>query len=376
MPGRFRTFARRFVFAANFAIGIAFLLACLAPYLNPVKWWFISWLGLLFPLLLIVLLFSFFFWLFFRRKYALIIFVVLLFGIRNLVVLFGFHIPYKFNYKKNKDELRIVSWNVARFVEIKKNNNKGSQTRLKMMELLKQQNADVLCLQEFHSANVSVREDYYDNIDYIKEQLHYPYYYFSYDEDGEKLYYSSIIFSRSPIIGNGLLVYPRPALPEVLLHADIVFNQDTVRIFTTHLQSVQFRKKDYERIDEIKTYQDSLLSNSKSILSKIRRGISYRSIQANIVRKNLDESPYPSVLCADFNDVPTSYTYFRIRGNRKDAFLKKGFGIGRTFSSISPTLRIDYILPSKEFSVKQFSRIVKNYSDHYMLVTDLKLSQH
>lgn len=375
MPTRFQTFARRFVFAANFAIGIAFLLACLAPYLNPVKWWFISWLGLLFPLLFIVLLFSFFFWLFFRRKYALIIFVVLLFGLRNLVVLFGFHIPHKFNYKKNKDELRIVSWNVARFVEIKKNNNKGSQTRLKMMELLKQQNADVLCLQEFHSANVSVREDYYDNIDYIKEQLHYPYYYFSYEEDGEKLYYSSIIFSRFPIIDSGLLFYPRPALPEVLLHADIVFNHDTVRIFTTHLQSVQFRKKDYERIDEIKTYQDSLLSNSKTILSKIRKGISYRSIQANIVRKNLDESPYPSVLCADFNDVPTSYTYFRIRGDRKDAFLKKGFGIGRTFSSISPTLRIDYILPSKEFSVKQFSRIVKNYSDHYMLVTDLKLGK-
>src|SRR6185436_18073250 len=143
--------------------------------------------------------------------------VVLLFGIRNLVVLFGFHIPHKFNYKKNKDELRIVSWNVARFVEIKKNINKGSQTRLKMMELLKQQDADVLCLQEFHSANVSVREDYYDNIDYIKEQLHYPYYYFSYDEDGEKLYYSCIIFSRFPIIDTGLLIYPRPSLPDVLL---------------------------------------------------------------------------------------------------------------------------------------------------------------
>jgi endonuclease/exonuclease/phosphatase family metal-dependent hydrolase len=375
MPTRFQTFARRFVFAANFAIAIAFLLSCIAPYLNPVKWWFISWLGLIFPLLFIVLLFSFFFWLFFRRKYALIIFVVLVFGLRNLVVSFGFHIPHKFNYEKKKNELRIVSWNVARFIEIKKNSNKGSQTRLKMMELLKQQNADVLCLQEFHSANTAVRPDYYDNISYIKEQLNYPYYYFSYDEDGEKLFYSSIIFSRFPIIDSGILIYPRPTLPEALVHADIIFNHDTIRIFTTHLQSVQFRKKDYERIDEIKTYQDSLIDNSKTILSKIRRGISYRSIQANIVRKNLDESPYPSVLCADFNDVPTSYTYFKIRGNWKDGFLKKRFGIGRTFSSISPTLRIDYILTSKEFSVQQFNRLVKNYSDHYMLVSDLKLEK-
>src|SRR6185369_11554124 len=103
MPGGFKTFARRFVFAANFAIAIAFLLACVAPYLNPVRWWFVSWLGLLFPLLFIVLLFSFFFWLFFRRKYALIIFVVLLFGLKNLFVSFGFHFPHKFNYEKKKD---------------------------------------------------------------------------------------------------------------------------------------------------------------------------------------------------------------------------------------------------------------------------------
>src|SRR5437868_813645 len=263
MQGRFQIFARRFVFAANIAIAIAFLLSCIAPYLNPVKWWFISWLGLLFPLLFIVLLFSFFFWLFLRKKYALIILVVLLFGLKNLFVTLSFHLPHEFNYEKRKDELRIVSWNVARFVEIKKNNNKGSQTRLKMMELLKQQNADVLCLQEFHSANDSVRPDYYDNIKYIQDELNYPYYYFSYDEDGEKLYYSSIIFSRLPIIDSGLLIYPRPALPEALLHADIIFNNDTIRIFTTHLQSVQFRKKDYEKIDEIKTYQDSLIDNSR-----------------------------------------------------------------------------------------------------------------
>jgi len=375
MASKFQTFARRFLFAANIAIAIAFLLSCIAPYLDPARWWLISWLGLLFPLLFIVLLVSVFFWLFFRKKYALIIFVTLLFGLKNLFVVFGFHLPKKFSYEKKKDELRIVSWNVARFVEIKKNNNKGSQTRLKMMELLKQQNADVLCLQEFHSANTSVRPEYYDNIKWIKEELNYPYYYFSYDEDGYRLYYSSIIFSRYPIIDSSIVIYPPPTLPESLVQADIVVHGDTIRIFTTHLQSVQFRKKDYETIDEIKNYQDSLLDNSRTIFSKIRKGIRYRSIQANIVRKKLDESPYPVVLCADFNDVPTSYAYSKIRGNRNDAFLKKGFGIGRTFSSISPTLRIDYIMASKEFSILQFNRIVRNLSDHYMIVADLKLEK-
>jgi endonuclease/exonuclease/phosphatase family metal-dependent hydrolase len=313
------------------------------------------------------------FWLFFRLKYALIILVVLLFGLPNLVVFFGFHIPKKFRLEKQAGDLRVVSWNVARFVEIKKNNNKGSQTRLKIMDQLKAQNADVLCLQEFHT---STREDYYDNIGYIQKELNYPYYYFSFDTDGEKQFYSSIIFSRYPIIDSGIIIYPRPAIPEALLHADIVYNKDTIRIFTSHLQSVQFHKNDYSKIESIKSYEDSLIPNSKSIFSKIKKGISYRSYQSRILKQTIDVSPHPAILAADFNDTPNSYTYFTISKNMKDAFLQKGFGIGRTFSSLSPTLRIDFILTSKQFSVKQFNRIINDYSDHYMIVADLKLPEH
>jgi len=57
----------------------------------------------------------------------------------------------------------------------------------------------------------------------------------------------------------------------------------------------------------------------------------------------------------------------------QDAFLKKGFGIGRTFSALSPTLRIDYIFASNDFTIRQYDRLVRNYSDHYMLVADVKL---
>ena len=44
------------------------------------------------------------------------------------------------------------------------------------------------------------------------------------------------------------------------------------------------------------------------------------------------------IVTGDFNDVPNTYTYFTIRGKLQDAFLKQGFGIGRTYSGISPTL--------------------------------------
>jgi endonuclease/exonuclease/phosphatase family metal-dependent hydrolase len=264
----------------------------------------------------------------------------------------------------------VVTWNVARFIEIKKNNDDGSRMRLKMMDQLKQQNADIICLQEFYTAK---RKDYYDNLDYIQKNLNYPYYYFDFNEDGSKQYFSSVIFSRLPIIDSGIVIYPRPSSPEALLHADVKFNGDTIRIFTSHLQSVRFGKEDYERINEIRNYDDGIVSNSRTIFSKLKRGFVNRSIQANSIRQQVKKSPYPVILCGDFNDIPNSYTYFTVRGNMKDAFLERGSGIGRTFNSISPTLRIDYILVSKKISVLQFNRTVKNSSDHYMLTADLKL---
>jgi endonuclease/exonuclease/phosphatase family metal-dependent hydrolase len=266
----------------------------------------------------------------------------------------------------------VATWNVARFIEMKRNNNKGSRTRLKMMELIREQDADIVCLQEFfHSTDHA----YYANIDYIKKNLHYPYSYFSQDDDGFPHLTGSIIFSKYPIIDSGIIRYPRPTLPDALIHADIKVNDDTVRVYTTHLQSLQFGRNDYEKIEQIKGVEDSLISNSRTIFSKLKRAIINRSLQAYIIGEVLDDSPYPLLFCADLNDVPNSYTYSTVRGSMQDAFLKKGGGIGRTFSALSPTLRIDYIFAGHDFKIKQFKRIIRDYSDHYMLVSDIALKK-
>jgi endonuclease/exonuclease/phosphatase family metal-dependent hydrolase len=71
--------------------------------------------------------------------------------------------------------------------------------------------------------------------------------------------------------------------------------------------------------------------------------------------------------------VPNSYAYFQIRGGLQDAFTAKCFGVGRSYIYIAPTLRIDYILPSKEFSVMQTTNLNPPYSDHHAVMTDLQL---
>jgi len=370
MASRLRLFTRRVFIYSNVFIVFFFLLSCLVPYLNPQQWWFITFLGLVFPFLLLLVIFFLLGWLAIKPRFAIISAVALLAGIQSISVFFAFRNTGAFSYKKEPNTIRVVNWNIARFIEMKRNNNKGSQTRLKMLDLIKQQDADILCLQEFFH---SFDSTYYPNIDYVKNNLGYPYWFYSHDVDGDKHFTGNIIFSRYPIIDSGLIRYPRPTLPEALMHADIKVNEDTIRVYTTHLQSLQFGKRDYQRLSKIESAQDSLLSNSRTILSKIKKGFSNRSIQADIIQEVLGDSPYPVLFGGDLNDVPNSYTYFTIRGNMQDAFLKKGFGIGRTFSALSPTLRIDYIFADKNFKIKQFNRIVKNYSDHYLIVADVQL---
>lgn len=372
MASKFRLFTKRFFIFTNLLVVIFFLLACIAPYLDPQKWWFISVLGLAFPFLL-VLVFTFFcWWLFVKRRYALISGIALLLSIKSISVFLAFHNPKEFHEVKTPGTIRIATWNVARFIEMKRNNNKGSRTRLRMMEQIQAQNADILCLQEFFHSQAS---DYYPNLTYISRNFNYPYFFFSHDNDGDKHFTGSVIFSRFPIIDSGLIRYPRPSLPEALLHADIKVNDDTIRVFTTHLQSLQFNQEDYKRIDEIKEGDDGLVDNSKRIFSKLRTGISYRKTQADIIQQVLGDSPHPVIFCGDLNDVPNSYTYYTIKGDMQDAFLRKGFGIGRTFTSLSPTLRIDYIMAHRSFRIDQFERIIKKYSDHYMLISDIELKK-
>lgn len=373
MATGFRLFTKKIFVITNLVLVFFFLLSCLAPYLNPQTWWFFAFFGLAFPFLFILNLLFIAGWLIIMRpRYALISGIALLFSIKSILVCFAFHNPEGFDYKKDPARLRVVTWNVARFIELKRNSNQGSQKRLQMFDLLRQQDADVLCLQEFHTSTDS---NYYDNIAPIQKELGYPYYYFSFDNDGDRHYYSSIIFSRYPFIDTGRIRFPRPTLPDVLMYADIRKGDDTVRIYTTHLQSNQLGKFDYDRIRKIKSGEDSMVANSKTIIGKIRKGFVRRSIQAGVVKEIMSNSPHPKLLCIDMNDVPNSYAYTTIRGELQDAFLKKGFGIGRTFTGVSPTLRIDYIFADNNFRVKQFNRVVKYFSDHFMLVADVELKK-
>lgn len=321
-------------------------------------------LGIAFPYLALLLLFSIFFWWIVKPAWSLISIITLLIGWKQLNVLFATNKYETFSEKKDSSNLRIVDWNIRSLVGLSNKPDKKRIDRATIPETIMTQNPDVICLQEFNNSEAQ------NNLSPFRNK--YPYYYFSKDFIREKQSYQAgcIIFSKYPIVDTGKVRFPGTS-SESLIFADIKTPRKIIRVFTTHLQSFKFKKEDYEDLEKIRNTDDKVLPASLSIVEKMKRAYTKKGEQATIVRNALDQSPYPSVICGDFNDVPNSYTYFHIRKNWQDVFLATSLGIGRTYLALAPTLRIDYILPDKNFYILQFDLVDEDLSDHLMLVTDI-----
>lgn len=369
-----RTFTKRIFIISTIVAVLLFLLACSNFFLNPQQWWFIAILGLAFPYLLCILIGLVVLWLIFRSRWVFLPVAALLLGFTNIRSLVGVNFSAGFNNQKDSNSIRIVSWNVSWFDEQSKADKTKKSKRKEMLQFISGQQADILCFQEFLEQNLSGPA--YNNVDEITA-MGYPYNYWAGDyikRQGKNIV-GAAIFSKFPIIGNHHLQYPgskKERAAESLIAVDLDVHGKTIRVFTTHLQSILLQKNDYRNLEIIKNADDSIMQASRSIIRKLRTGYNFRGSQARIVRQQLDESPYPEIICGDFNDVPNSFTYATIKGSRLDAFIERGAGIGRTFSNVAPTLRIDYIMANKKFRVVQAKRIVLPYSDHYPVIADLQ----
>lgn len=358
MPGK-TTLFRSILILFNIATIILYLITCLAPFVNTSENWFLAFPGLIFPLIFFTLIFFIILWLILKSKWFWISLIVLIIGFRQIITVFAFNAPRDFSPDKSENTLRILQWNVEGWKE---------RYLPMMMELVQKQHADVLCFEEYYEPILP--NNYEPKIKTFKT-MGYPYHYFVASEIEKGDSESGIaIFSKYPIADSANYSFKKGNEGEHLLYADITINNQAFRIFATHLQSVHFVGKDYESLRSIR-HPHETLSDSRTIVSKLKRGYMSRYKQAELVSEKIKESPYPSLICGDFNDVPNSSTYFKIRGNLQDAFLQKGFFLGRTFRFISPTLRIDYILTNKKFKVVQYQRIKVPYSDHYAIEADL-----
>ena len=353
-----------FIIAGNVIALVLYIFACLTPFVNTGTYWWIALSGLAFPVLLFTILLFLIYHSLRKSKWAILNLIILLLGTQQIMATFAINLGDRYPLHKDEDNIKILQWNVKSWDQLRleqSNDFKGNSFQPKMMLFLKKTNADIMCFEEFFEGVDSSK--FTSNVMQIKA-LGYPYYYFHHGEllDGI-YYYGDAIFSKFPIMDTASICSKNND-NAIFIYADIQLPHKKIRVFATHLQSVGFTDDQYTAIQDLKKGEESGIKQSRTIIGKLKRAYSSRRYQSLILKQYLNSSPWPTMLCGDFNDVPNSNTYFTISKNMQDAFIKKGDFVGRTFRYIFPTLRIDFILADKSFKIKHFRVDQIPYSDH------------
>ena len=376
-----RRLTKKILIIANAVVAALFLMGCYSEVFFSASWWPVGFLTLSLFYLLLVLFIFFIFWLFVKPVWVIIFLITGTLSYKHVGNIIPFRLSSFFNQKKRVSDIRIMSWNVAQFDIMKF--KESPATFNKMIRLINDYQPDIACFQEMVSGDTlaDLNNTYYRKYTFYSvfsflHQLNFPYYFYSYqyrDNFLSQQHFGKIIFSKYPIINKQTIRNFPYSYNSNFQYADIVKGTDTIRVFNCHLQSLRFSSTNLGYIQNPSIKTDTDIEQSKNLLSKFKTGFQKRMSQADKVRIEIDKSPYPVIVCGDFNDVPNSYPYEKIGNGLQDAFVMKGAGIGRTFSGISPTLRIDNIFVDKRYSVQQFTRIAEKLSDHFPIITDISL---
>lgn len=213
-------------------------------------------------------------------------------------------------------ELRLISWNCDNFLL-------SLDTLHAASTFLNAHNPDIICLQERPHTNL-VR---YDSIKKCFPTLPYK---VTNGREDENL--NASIFSKYPI--SNVKTWYFTDTYNKIIQADINQEGKTFRLFNVHLQT---------------TSTGSTLDNC------IRR---YR--QSKQLLSEIKKSPYPVIVCGDFNDIPISYTVINLLTSLKD--ISKTFK--GSYQKLGGLFKIDYILTSKIWNKKSYQLIPNSWSDH------------
>ena len=392
-------------FPATVILAILLMLSGFVPTISPETNSWLPLLGLAFPVFFALMVVAFFYWLLqgkWRSLFALSCLLLNL-GQASLYIQWndlnaetqgsknasdGLENKQEGDGPVNKEaldmnakKLKIITYNTQLFglyqnessVDIV--NTEYMPAMDSFLQVLKKENADVVCLQEVYAKAGGLKalalflkaEGGYD---------HSQTYTLS-----ERRPYGMIVLSKYAIkrwkplplgsnTGNMAMWF------DIEIPSEYTFLRNAqIRIYNLHLQSFRFAKKDFEVMQKQKEQKEIDLEGSKGIISRLRLGYQRRAQQVGIVKQSVLNCDLPKVICGDFNDIPVSYTYRQLSAGMRDAFVEAGRGLETTYKGSMPSFRIDYVLFDNPMRALNYKSIKEVPSDHKLLVAELQVGQ-
>ncbi len=392
-------------FPATVILAILLMLSGFVPTISPETNSWLPLLGLAFPVFFALMVVAFFYWLLQGKWRSLFALSCLLLNLGQASLYIQWNdlnaetqgSKNASNGLENKQEgdgpvnkealdmnakkLKIITYNTQLFglyqnessVDIV--NTEYMPAMDSFLQVLKKENADVVCLQEVYAKAGGLKalalflkaEGGYD---------HSQTYTLS-----ERRPYGMIVLSKYAIkrwkplplgsnTGNMAMWF------DIEIPSEYAFLRNAqIRIYNLHLQSFRFAKKDFEVMQKQKEQKEIDLEGSKGIISRLRLGYQRRAQQVGIVKQSVLNCDLPKVICGDFNDIPVSYTYRQLSAGMRDAFVEAGRGLETTYKGSMPSFRIDYVLFDNPMRALNYKSINEVPSDHKLLVAELQVGQ-
>ena len=323
------------------------LISYLSVYISPDKFWIPSFFGLAFPYIVAANILYVVFWSFIKPRFLFLslITIVIGWGFVNRYVQFA-------GETTENDGIKVVSYNVQSFAGKKVSVQRENAN--KILDFLNEKNANIICLQE-----TRLRKNNIFNVTNALKKLksikHYQY-------ASSSATFGLITFTSYPIIKMGEIRYEKST--NMAIYTDVLIDSDTVRIFNLHLQSYRIDPGRYNIIDSPGIDEEKDIKEIQELGGKLKKAFQLRAQQVREIKEVIDSTPYPVIICGDFNDTPVSYAYQQLLGDFNDAFVESGKGFARTYIGKLPSYRIDNIFYSNLYESFNFVADDFRASDH------------
>lgn len=355
--------------SSNILVALILLITLSGSIISPEKFIFPAYFSLAFPLVVVLNIGFFFFWLLVRNWFFLISLSLLLFSASQINDTFAIHLG-KTQPEVTSRPLRILTYNTMMSGKLEKHTASKPN---KVIQYILDSKADIVCLQEFFTSS---NNEYITYEDIMRIFEKYPYKHIQYKEKVSNKRMGIATFSMYPMVNKQMIHYP--SRYNLSIFSDININGTVIRLVNNHLESNRLTEKDKDMPILLKDRFDAENITGVTLHFSKKLGMAYklRAIQADAVAKVIAASPYKVIVCGDFNDVPPSYAYTKVKGKLCDSFTEAGNGPGWTFNDRYYHFRIDYVLyDSTAFNPIKYQMDKVKYSDHYPVLCELNIKK-
>lgn len=368
--GKFLSIMKNIGILLTWLAGIILILSAYCGYVDPKESARFAIIGMIFPIALAVNIFILIVWLLFRKWLMVLLEVAILAACTSPITVFS---PFNISdiaINESDSTFKVLTYNVMNFNDLDKEKEQGENRTLRY---ILDQDADFVVMQE---ASAKKKMDKLDLISSLIPEVDekYPY--------RERRLHDLVILSKYPYEVVGEHITSNATNKSIAYKIDM--NGRTLFVINVHLESIKLTESDkalYRDITDFNKSSDDINATMEDVksnlLAKLATAFKNRAVQAEDLKAYINNIGDNNViLCGDFNDTPSSYSYRTIKGDdMRDAYEDCAFGPTITFHTNRFYFRIDQMLYKGDFEAVDIERGDIKSSDHYPLLATFRWKQ-